>query len=166
MNSVSSIIDKFGGQSALASLIGKRQSTVQYWVKKGHIPVKWHQTLLELANEQAISLTPSEFLPTSKEESMDSITDPSRLPNADWFGTLSLGEETGLPCYVLSDGRRVISRTGATSVLTDKKGGGNLESYTKVESLKKYLPQEIQMIEFTLDGVANKKSPRLGTFFI
>ena len=88
---------------------------------------------------------------------MDSITDPSRLPNADWFGTLSLGEETGLPCYVLSDGRRVISRTGATSVLTDKKGGGNLESYTKVESLKKYLPQEIQMIEFTLDGVANKK---------
>jgi len=64
-----------------------------------------------------------------------------------------------IPCYVLSDGRRVISRTGATDMLTDSKGGGNLESYIGVESLKKYIPENITelIIEFEIKEVVNKK---------
>jgi hypothetical protein len=157
MNSAERIIKKFGGQSVLASLIGKRQSTVQYWAKSGLVPIKWHSELLKLASERGISLTPSDFLPTPEETGIVAQDATSIIPNADWFGTLSLGDDAGLPCYVLNDGRRVISRAGATSVLTDKKGGGNLESYTKVESLKSYLPKEIPMIEFTLEGVVNRK---------
>ena len=32
-NSAEKIIHRFGGQTALAHLIGKRQSTVQHWAK-------------------------------------------------------------------------------------------------------------------------------------
>jgi hypothetical protein len=40
-----------------------------------------------------------------------------------------------MPCYVLSDGRRVIGRTSATEMLTDIKGGGALEKYLGVLGL-------------------------------
>jgi len=79
---------------------------------------------------------------------------PSDLPIAKWPGELQIG----ISCYVLSDGRRVISRNSATDFLTEKKGGGNLESYTRIQALKKYLPDDLpgQMIEFVLPGVVNK----------
>jgi len=51
----SRVIDRFGGQSKLARLIGKRASTVQYWVSTGRIPPKWHARLLELADEEGVS---------------------------------------------------------------------------------------------------------------
>src|SRR5665213_2286816 len=54
--------------------------------------------------------------------------------------------------------RRVMSRTGATDLLTGGKGGGNLESYTRIRVLKEYIPENLpgEMIEFTLPGVVNK----------
>jgi|GEM_PF-150246 len=62
MNSAKFIVEKFGGQSALAELIGKRQSTVGYWVKAGTIPVKWHTVLLSLASERGVSITADDFI--------------------------------------------------------------------------------------------------------
>jgi hypothetical protein len=56
------IIDKFGGQSALAVLLGKTQSTVGYWAKTGVIPAKWQSKLLSLALENSIELAPSDFI--------------------------------------------------------------------------------------------------------
>lgn len=78
----------------------------------------------------------------------------NNLPVAQWPGEL----EVGIACYVLSDGRRVISRTGATDFLTDGKGGGNLESYTGVQSVTEFMPQGMaeQMVEFSMPGVVNK----------
>ncbi len=78
----------------------------------------------------------------------------NNLPLAKWPGSL----EIGISCYVLEDGRRVISRTGATDFLTGGKGGGNLESYTGIQALKDYIPENLpgEMIEFTLPGVVNK----------
>jgi len=79
------------------------------------------------------------------------------LPTAKWAGLLAIGD-IDLPVYVLDDGRRVISRTGATTVLTEGKGGGNLESYLGVGALKSYLPEDFpgQMIEFSIPEVVNK----------
>ena len=73
---------------------------------------------------------------------------PNDLPVAKWPGELQIG----IACYVLTDGKRIISRTGATNFLTESKGGGNLESYTKVQVLQKYMPENLtgQMIEFVL----------------
>ncbi|MCK4825668.1 virulence RhuM family protein [bacterium] len=62
MNTAKIVVGKFGGQSALAGLIGKGQSTVGYWVKTGTIPAKWHAKLLTLAAEEGISLSSDDFI--------------------------------------------------------------------------------------------------------
>ena len=62
MNAAERIIQKFGGQSALARLIGKRQGTVQYWSKTGVIPSKWHGELLRLSRQNRVDLEPGEFV--------------------------------------------------------------------------------------------------------
>lgn len=79
------------------------------------------------------------------------------LPVAQWPGELIIGDAK-IPVYVLDDRRRVISRTGATSLLTGGKGGGNLESYVQVTSLAKYMPPSLalRMIDFVLPEVKNK----------
>jgi hypothetical protein len=160
MNAAQRVIDKFGGQTALAGLLNKRQSTVQYWVRAGAIPAKWHQPLLRLSAESGISLSPADLV-----NSLDNATPEAepeaatpRAPHARWWGELPLPGGIALPCYVLEDGRRVISRNGATGLLTDGKGGGNLESYLRVEALKPYMPDDLpgQMVEFSLENVVNK----------
>lgn len=55
-NYAAEIIRRFGGQSALGDLIGKRQSTIQHWVKTGRIPSQWHSRLIDLARKRGISL--------------------------------------------------------------------------------------------------------------
>lgn len=145
------VIERFGGQSNLARLIGKNHSTVQYWASTGRIPTKWHSQLLQLASQENISLTPSELV------AVPGSAPRPQTPSARWAGALQVGDNE-LPCYVLDDGRRVISRTGATASLTGHRGGGNLESYIRVGALQGYLPPDFndQMIEFTLEGVTNK----------
>ena len=65
MNIARNIIDRFGGQSALAVLLDKRQSTVQHWASTGRIPAQWHGKLMELAVQQGISLEPKDFVESS-----------------------------------------------------------------------------------------------------
>ena len=61
-NTAEKIIQRFGGQSALANLIGKRQSTVQHWAKTGRVPSQWHETLISLARQRGISLEARDFV--------------------------------------------------------------------------------------------------------
>ena len=61
-NTAKQIIDRFGGQSALAGLLGRRQSTVQHWARTGRIPAQWHGTLMDLARRRGIGLAPSDFM--------------------------------------------------------------------------------------------------------
>ncbi len=61
-NSAELIIDRFGGQSALAGLLGRRQSTIQHWVKTGRVPAQWHQPLMDLAREKGIILEAKDFV--------------------------------------------------------------------------------------------------------
>ena len=153
MNSAQRVISKFGGQSALASLLGKRQSTVQHWVKTGLIPSKWHEPLLSLAADNGISLSPGDFILSP----VDRVSPEPHLPIARWHGELPIGEAS-LPVYVLDDGRRVISRSGAVALLTDRSGGGNLEQYLRVGALKPYLPDDVlsQFIDFSIPEVVNR----------
>lgn len=150
MSRTDEVIERFGGQSALARLIGKKPSTVQYWSKADRIPVKWHARLLELAAEHGVSFDPGELVPIPP-------TPPARTPIALWQGTLPMGED-GIPVYVLDDGRRVISRVGAATSLTGIRAGGDLESYINVAALRPYLPDDLddQMIGFVLEGVTHK----------
>ncbi len=62
MNSAERIIKKFGSQSRLAKLIGKRQSTVQHWAKTGIIPSKWQSVLLNLAAANGIEISSRDFM--------------------------------------------------------------------------------------------------------
>ncbi|CAB1065861.1 FIG00532455: hypothetical protein [Olavius sp. associated proteobacterium Delta 1] len=153
MNTARIIIKKFGGQTKLAELIGKKQSTVQYWAKKGTIPAKWQTKLLEIAQKRGVLLSPKDFMsPTSIVPEI--VEDSEKLPVALLMGTLKMPGNLDIPCFVLDDGRRVISRTGATNALTEK-SSSDLESYLKVDALKNHLPEKIydQMIDFLIEGV-------------
>ena len=90
-----------------------------------------------------------------------SDSETTKLPMARWPGILRLG--TDIPCYVLDDGRRVVTRTAVTSILSDGKGGGNLEKYLIVEGLKDYLPDlQEQMIEFHIPGTSSPNTTTRG----
>jgi hypothetical protein len=155
MNSAQKVIEKFGGQTALARLLGKRQSMVQYWAKTGIIPAKWHSHLLKIAMVEGIGLQPIEFIDiVSTEisglevmpaeplpENLLEEANKSNLPVARLPGTIKLGGKE-LDCYVLDNGDRVISLSGAVRALTGT-DSGNLGNYTNVEGLKSFLNQDI-----------------------
>src|SRR6266567_1214372 len=150
------VVRLFGGQSALARLIGKNQSTVQHWVSTGAIPAKWHGPLMAFARENDIGLRAEDFLPRPEPASPDGRR--IEFPVAKWQGELSLGGNSGLPCFVLDDGRRVISRTAATSALTGLNNQGSLETYIRVEALQGYVPDNLDelMIDFIIAQVKHK----------
>ncbi len=62
INNAEQIINRFGGQSSLAYILGRRQSTIQHWVKTGRIPSQWHNSLLKIAREKGIALEPKDFI--------------------------------------------------------------------------------------------------------
>lgn len=152
LNPAQRIIMKFGGQTGLAKLLERPQSTVQYWSRTGAIPAKWHQKLIDLAQVHGVSISPIDFAAVTEVNAVI-----ARRPEAKWPGVLDVGG-VEIACYVLDDGRHVISRTGALHYLAGGKGGGNLESYLRVENLRTFLPANLneQFIEVTLPQVVNK----------
>jgi DNA-binding transcriptional regulator YdaS (Cro superfamily) len=52
----------FGGQTALAKLVGIQQSAVAYWVKSNSIPAKWHAQLLDLALSHGVELQAADLI--------------------------------------------------------------------------------------------------------
>ena len=64
LNPSERIIRRFGGQSALANLLGKRQSTVEHWASTGRIPAQWQQPLMSLARQKGIVLEARDFVAT------------------------------------------------------------------------------------------------------
>jgi 3,4-dihydroxy 2-butanone 4-phosphate synthase/GTP cyclohydrolase II len=76
MNTAERVIAKFGNQSTLAKLIGKRQSTVQHWARTGTIPTRRQKQLLDLARAKGITLTAEDFFPPPPVA--DTISSPSQ----------------------------------------------------------------------------------------
>jgi myo-inositol-1-phosphate synthase len=64
LNPAERIIRRFGGQTALASLLGKRQSTVEHWARTGRVPAQWHRPLMSLARERGVVLEAKDFVGT------------------------------------------------------------------------------------------------------
>jgi P63C domain len=97
-----------------------------------------------------------EIVGTQPEPSLEPEVLPTGdLPVAKYKGVLDLmGAE--IPCYVLDNGQRVIGRTAATEALTGIKGGGGLEKYLEVRSLKPFINLDLVlegMIPFRLPEV-------------
>lgn len=152
MNAAQRVIEKFGGQTDLAALIGKGQSTVSHWAKTGIIPAKWRPELLKLASTNNISLDASEFdLQVTTIDSDNDVT----LNKATHWGELMLGT-IAIPCYVLANGERIFSLKGVVVALTGT-DGGQLAEYIKVKSIRDYLPPELVPAE-------NGSIPALRTF--
>src|ERR1044071_3851301 len=62
------VIRRFGGQSALAGLLGKRQSTVEHWASTGRIPAQWHQPLMSLARGRGVILEAKDFVDSQPQD--------------------------------------------------------------------------------------------------
>ena len=160
MNAAKKVIEKFGGQSALAALLGKRQSTVQHWAKVGRIPAKWQPELLRLAQDNGVDLYFGDFIWQPQGEAVKAKK--SSFSEARWWGTLVINNWE-ISCYVLGDGRRVLDRAGAASVLMDEKeeakGAGHLDSLLEAKALKPHLPpgHSAKTVEVTLPETKNKK---------
>ena len=60
-NPADAIIRRFGGQSALAALLGRRQSTIEHWASTGRIPAQWHGPLMALARQRGVILEAKDF---------------------------------------------------------------------------------------------------------
>lgn len=60
--SVRDVVKRFGGQSALAALIGTGQPTISYWVKTNRVPAKWQAILLELSETHNIDISHEDFI--------------------------------------------------------------------------------------------------------
>jgi myo-inositol-1-phosphate synthase len=61
-NAAQRIIRRFGGQSALAALLGKRQSTIEHWAKTGRVPAQWQVPLMSLARSRGMILEAKDFV--------------------------------------------------------------------------------------------------------
>lgn len=136
MSTADVIIEKFGGQTALAQALGKRQSTVQHWAKTGIIPAQRHAAILKAAEERGIDLTPGDLVHGSLSPANDPPT-----PKATHSGDLKIGG-VSIPCYVLQDGTRIFALKGVVVGLIGTEGG-QLAEYIKVSSLRPYLPDDL-----------------------
>jgi myo-inositol-1-phosphate synthase len=67
-NSAKQVIARFGGQSALANLLGRRQSTIEHWASIGRIPAQWHGPLMSLARQKGIVLEAKDFVASQSHE--------------------------------------------------------------------------------------------------
>ena len=61
-NAAERIIRRFGGQSALAALLGKRQSTIEHWAKTGRVPAQWQTPLMSLARQRGVIVEAKDFV--------------------------------------------------------------------------------------------------------
>jgi hypothetical protein len=61
------IIERLGGQSAVAQHLEKGQSTVAYWVKTGVIPARWKPKLYLLSVKLGVRLTAEDLIGTPED---------------------------------------------------------------------------------------------------
>lgn len=116
---IKNIVQRFGGQTALAKRIGINQSGVAYWVKTGNIPSKWHPMLLEIAQSSGISLDASELTFQDKSTAVPGVSS-ANLAMSQYSPVASL---TPFMFYASNDGSvRVQVMLGDETVWASQKG--------------------------------------------
>ncbi len=116
---IKNIVQRFGGQTALAKRIGINQSAVAYWVKTGNIPSKWHPMLLEIAQSSGISLDASELTFQDKSTAVPGASS-ANLAMSQYSPVASL---TPFMFYASNDGSvRVQVMLGDETVWASQKG--------------------------------------------
>ncbi|MGB3325866.1 MAG: P63C domain-containing protein [Mycolicibacterium fortuitum] len=109
---------------------------------------------------EPVTEAPGEDVDTGSEDADDIQGEVvGTLVEAKWKGTLRV-LDIEIPCYVLSNGQRVIGRTSATEALTGIKGGGGFEKTIGVVPLRPYINLvEVQdrMVSFRLPEVDGLK---------
>lgn len=78
MNTAQKVIEKFGGQTALAEVLGKGQSTVAHWAKTGVIPARWHSPVLNAARLRGISLRSDDLIFRDTSDAVNETEEPIR----------------------------------------------------------------------------------------
>lgn len=169
MNEAESIIEKFGGQSALAKILETTQSTVQYWAQTGRIPFKWHGKILEIARERGLSIaapiqTPSFFVDNAPVVSGRLVEEPVRNTKlyAINYGMMRIaGRE--IPCAVLNNRKRVIIQREIVGLLTGNIKGG-FDRYFRAENLQPYVPLKFagRRLEESVFTFTHKKNTAQG----
>lgn len=155
MTPVQTVISRFGTQKELAECLGLRPSAIVHWNKTGSIPAKHHGRLLAEAAKRGISLSPNELVGAPA-----SAPPPVEPPHAMYDGELSLAGDGSAPirCYVLEDGRRVISRAAALNALAGRAGrqtGGDLEKYVRPLGIRMQQRLQDELIEFKVSSSDN-----------
>ena len=103
---------------------------------------------------------PSVVQPAAQEAIVRAQPEPVRrmLPIARWMGFIELANAT-IDCYVLEDGRRVLSINGAVKALSGlETGHGRLDKYIGVTALRPFIDAQLLMdglIEFEIPGSNN-----------
>lgn len=154
------IIDKFGGQSALAALLGKGQSTVSYWAKTGIIPARWQPKLLSLAMERGVQLSPADFMgpkakPLEAENSM--APPPAVVPAAKpQPAPENLGEISPFMFYEASDGAiKVQVALENETVWASQKGMAEIFD-VEVQNISQHLQNIFKSNELAEEAVIKK----------
>ena len=153
------VIEKFGGQSSLARALDIKQSTVSHWAKTGTVPARWHSKIIQAAADKGLSVEAGDLVNTP----MVIKVRPAEVPVALVGSVLTVGddeESSSVSCYVLNDGRRVISRTSALGALAksdERVVGGDLQRYVRPARDFLRVSLDDELVEFLLDNVANKK---------
>ncbi len=81
--SAKKIVEKFGGQTALANILGIGQSSIAYWVMKGVIPSKWHAKLLSLGLQNSIDISPTDFISAQEDNYNDETSSLNTISYSD-----------------------------------------------------------------------------------
>lgn len=154
------VIERFGGQSALATALGKRQNMIAYWAKTDQIPVKWHSAILDAAALKGISINAQDLIGKSALSKSGKKTGPTHVVEdlfAKWKGEIDLGGDK-LDCYVLNDGRRVIALRATVKAIADA-DSGDLAKFIGVSSLNPFINKDLilaELIEFSIPGTQLK----------
>jgi P63C domain-containing protein len=132
-----------GGEARAEKLSAERRSEIA----RRAVQARWERARGIVAADDDFEAQPPDG---------DVFDGPSEgLPVAKYKGELDL-LDLRVPCYVLTNGQRVIGRTSMTELLTGIKGGGGLEKYLDVGYLKSLISiDEVleRMVPFRLPEV-------------
>ena len=152
------IIEKFGGQSALARLVGKGQTTVAYWAKTGIVPAKWHETLLRLASAQGIRLAADDLIFRPQDSPSENVLTSQMHPHSIGMPTneTDTGGSSSFLFYSSREGKvKVQVLIECETVWASQQGMAEIFDTSK-QNISYHLSNIFKELELTQDAVVKE----------